>query len=85
MGGNEEARSNLGIMELKSGRMKQAVKHFTIAASDGSYRAMHTLRKNFEIGVVSRDTVDSTLTAYNSSCAEMRSKARDACIQVMME
>jgi hypothetical protein len=30
---------------------------------------------------VSRDAIDSTLTAYNDYCAEMRSDARDASIQ----
>ena len=27
-----------------------------------------------------RESIDSTLTAYNNSCAEMRSEARDAYI-----
>ena len=30
---------------------------------------------------ISRDAIDSSLTAYNTSCAEMRSEARDAYIQ----
>ena len=30
---------------------------------------------------VSRESIDSTLTAYNNSCVEMRSEARDACIR----
>jgi hypothetical protein len=41
------------------------------------------LRTWFEQGLVSRDVIDFTLTAYNISCAEMRSEARDACIKVM--
>ena len=32
-------------------------------------------------GGVSRDVVDSTLIAYNNSCAEMRSEARDSFIR----
>jgi hypothetical protein len=27
--------------------------------------------------MVNRDTIDSTLAAYNTSCVEMRSEARD--------
>jgi hypothetical protein len=38
----------------------------------------------FEIGHVSRDAIDATLTAYNNSCAEMRSKARDLFIQIAL-
>ena len=34
---------------------------------------------------VSRESIDSTLTAYNNSCVEMRSEARDACIRFKTE
>ena len=82
MAGHENARVNLGLMELQSGNTERAVKHWMIAASAGSFRAMHNLRTAFEDGLVSRDTIESTLTAYNNSCVEMRSKARDAAIQL---
>jgi multidrug resistance efflux pump len=39
------------------------------------------LRILFEHGAVSRESIDTALAAYNSACAEMRSKARDAAIQ----
>ena len=58
------------------------MKHFTIAASAGDYTAIHVLVALFEQGVVSRDAIDSALTAYNNSCAEMRSEARDAFIRM---
>jgi TPR repeat protein len=80
MAGNEEARCNLALLEANSGNMGQAIKHWTIAASAGSYNAMYELQIEFKRGAVSRESIDSTLTAYNNSCAEMRSKARDACI-----
>jgi len=38
---------------------------------------MSTLFIVFKQGYGSRDAIDATLTAYNNSCAEMRSKARD--------
>jgi len=82
MAGNEWARSKLGCMEGRSRNIERAEKHWVIAASAGEYDAMHTLTKNFEQGWVSRDTIDSTLIAYNSSCADMRSEARDAVIQI---
>jgi hypothetical protein len=65
--------------------VEQAVKHWTIAASAGDYDAMHTLRESFEEGYVSRESMDSTLTVYNSSCAEMRSEARDSSIRAVLE
>ena len=81
MAGHESARNNLGIMEGKSGNAKRGVKHLRIAASAGSYHAMHTMRKLFENGLVSRNAMGSTLTAYNNACVEMRSEARDAFIR----
>ena len=80
MAGDEVARCKLGYMEFVSGNMDRALKHCTIAASSGSYTSMHALIKQFENGFVSRESLDSTLAAYNNSCAEMRSKARDAYI-----
>ena len=82
MAGHELARYNLGTMEFDSGNMERAVKHWTIAASVGNYKAMHALITCFQKGYVSRESIDSTLAAYNNSCAEMRSEARDACIRV---
>jgi TPR repeat protein len=79
--GHEAARFNIGVLEYDYGKMERAIKHWTIAASAGDYVAMQQLRKYFEIGVFSRELIDSTLAAYNSSCAEMRSRARDAYVR----
>ena len=80
MAGNEWAQYNIGIIEYNSGNTERAVKHWTIAASAGCCHSMHELITFFEIGFVSRESIDSTLKAYNNSCAEMRSEARDAYI-----
>ena len=82
MAGHEWARSKLGTMEVDSENMGQAVKHWTIAASAGNCYAMKNLLIAFNHGSTSRATIDATLTAYNTSCAEMRSDARDAAIRV---
>jgi TPR repeat protein len=84
MAGNEVARCIVGIHEYNSGNIEQAGKHWTIAASSGNYIAMHHLRIAVEKGFVSRESIDSTLAAYNSSCVEMRSEARDTYIRVIM-
>jgi TPR repeat protein len=82
MAGLEVSRCIVGYMEHVAGNVERAVKHWTIAASAGCFNAMHELRLYFENGSVSRESIDSILTAYNSSCAEMRSEARDAAIQL---
>jgi TPR repeat protein len=76
--GHELARFNLGLMESESGNMERAIKHWVIAAASGCSDSMHELITNFGLGHISRELIDSTLTAYNTSCAEMRSEARDA-------
>jgi TPR repeat protein len=73
MAGHDNARINLGILEVKSGNC------WTIAASSGHYNATFQLKTCFEEGFVSRESINSTLTAYNNSCAEMRSKAMSLC------
>jgi TPR repeat protein len=85
MAGHEVARYNLGCMNFHSGNILQGLKHWTITASAGDYAAMHSMLIEFEKGLVSRDAIDSTLTAYNTSCVEMRSEARDASIQIIQE
>ena len=78
MAGHELARNSVGSLEFESGNMERAAKHWMIAASAGDYHAMYKLRTFFEQGAISRESIDSTLSAYNNSCAEMRSEARDA-------
>jgi TPR repeat protein len=83
MAGHEEARYNLGVMEGKMLNLPRAKKHLTIAASAGSYLAMHALVTLFEPGVDNRADIDSILLAYNKSCAETRSEARDNSIRAI--
>jgi TPR repeat protein len=84
MAGCDDARYNLGIIEGKSENVERALKHWKIAASAGNHNAMQILKVSYNKGLVSRDIMDSTLTAYNSSCVEMRSEARDAAISKLM-
>jgi hypothetical protein len=44
---------------------------------------MNNMLVAFKRGHVSRDAIDSTLAAYNNSCAEMRSEARDSYINIV--
>jgi hypothetical protein len=63
MAGHEVASVNLGNMEFELVKIERILKHFRIAASTGDYNAMHNLQKSLEQGLVSRDAMDSTLTA----------------------
>jgi TPR repeat protein len=83
--GDEVARYSTGAMELMAGNMERAINHYKIAASSGHFHAMHELITCFGQGHVSRESIESTLTAYNNSCFEMRSGARDAYIRMKQE
>jgi hypothetical protein len=85
MAGHELARFNLGLLEGKVGNVDRGFKHLRIAASAGHFAAMHTLITFVEKGLVSRESIDSTLEAYNNSCVEMRSEARDNYIRAIIE
>jgi TPR repeat protein len=85
MAGQETARNNLGYIEAQFGNRERAVKHLKIAASAGHYYAMYSVLDAFEKGYVSREAMNSTLAAYNNSCVEMRSEARDAAIRIHID
>jgi TPR repeat protein len=85
MTGDDVARFNLGVIENDSRNLERAIKHWTIAASAGDFCAMNALRKYFEKGQLSRESINSTLIAYNNACVEMRSEARDDCIRAITE
>jgi TPR repeat protein len=85
MAGHEGARHNLGCTEFESGDRERAVtvKHWTIAASAGEYMSMQNLLGEFKQGFVIRAIiVDTTLSAYNTSCAGMRSDSRETLLYV---
>jgi hypothetical protein len=46
---------------------------------------MQLLITSAKRGHISRDAINLTLSAYNDSCAEMRSEARVACIRLEMD
>jgi hypothetical protein len=77
MAGHEMARFNLGCIEYKSGNMERAIKHCTISASAGHSKSMSAIEGSFEKGLVQTDAYKLTLKAYNDSCTEMKSNARE--------
>jgi TPR repeat protein len=72
MAGHDVARCNLGCIESESGNIEQAMKHWAIAASAGYHTAMVNLIVAFRRGHISRETIDSTLAAYNNVWREKK-------------
>ena len=78
MAGHEGARCNIGAIEFESGN--KTLDYCCVIWELGIIMpwTMDALRTYFERGLVSRESIDSTLKAYNNSYAEMRSEARYA-------
>ena len=85
IGKKRQGMYSLGCIEYESGNMRWDIRHWTIAASSGSHNAVYDLLVAFNRGSVTRDEIDSTLTAYNISCVELRSEARDAVIRLSID
>ena len=77
MGGDTEARHNLGALEGKAGNHQRAKKHFIIAASAGHPESLDAVKTGFRNGLVTKDEYESTLRAYQKQVDEMKSEARD--------
>jgi hypothetical protein len=65
-------------LEAQSVNREQALKHMVIAALARYHTAMHNLKMSFIRGHISRELMDSTLTA------EVKSEARDSCIRAFI-
>ena len=76
---------SMRLRESNTGNVERAVQHFKIAASAGECNSMKYLIPCFNLGFISRDEMNSILTAYNNSCAETRSEARDIYIRALIE
>ena len=72
-------------MEYNSGDREQAMKNWMIAAAVGCFNVMYHLISFFKLGYVSEQSINFTLASSNSSCAETRIEARDACICAIIE
>ena len=68
-------------MECRLGKSQKAVKHGTIAESAGHYTSMNELITDFKFGRIRGESIDSTLTAYNNSCAQMRRRLYQNCFE----
>ena len=76
IGGHEEARYNLGIIERDIiGNMGRS-KHYIIAARCGHDKSLKNVKEGYKAGLVKKDEYASTLRAYQFSANEMISEQR---------
>ena len=80
IGGHAEARHNLGNFEARNGRVDRAIKHHIIAANMGFHASLEGLKKNYAIGIVSKEDLVSALRAHKAAVDATKSPQREEAI-----
>ena len=77
MGGEVNARVNVGCMEQRAGNDDIAVQHWMIAAKLGHETALDYVKKMFMLGEATKADYAAALRGYQSAAQQMRSPDRD--------
>eukprot|EP00985_Skeletonema_marinoi_P029791 scaffold29065_cov73-Skeletonema_marinoi.AAC.1 len=78
IGGQPDARFNLGCEEDESGNIERAVKHFIISANLGDDESIKFLIEYFKEGKVSKDDLAAALRAHQAAVDATKSPQREA-------
>ena len=78
MGGDVDARHNLGVFEENAGSMDRAMKHWMISAGAGDDDSLKEIRQCFMNGHATKDDFEKALRAHKEAKDEMKSDQRDA-------
>ena len=77
MGGDVEARHNLGCSQARVGNHDRALKHFMIAAGGGEKESLSVIQDMFKKGVSTKEDYTQALRAYQAYLGEIKSAQRD--------
>ena len=77
IGGDTDARHNLGCVENDRGWLDRAMKHWVIAANMGNDDSLEALKKFYREGLVSKNTLASALRAYQAAIDATKSPQRE--------
>ena len=77
IGGNMNARHNLGLYEEDEGNMMRALKHYMIAAGCGHTNSLKQIQELYTNGHATKDDFAKALRAYQAYLAEIQSNQRD--------
>lgn len=81
IGGQPNARHDLGVHEMEQGRIERAAKHFIIASNNGHDRSVKALRELSAKGYVSRKDFVMAVRAYRDAVDATRSPQREAAVE----
>ena len=77
IGGHPNARYNLGCDEYSYGNVERAVKHWTIAATQGHDASIKSLMLEFRDGNVSKEDLTRALRAHKAAVDATKSPQRE--------
>ena len=77
MGGDVDARYNLGCLEGNTGNYDRALKHWMISAGGGMKESLSAIQEIFKIGVATKDDYTKALRVYQAYLGEIKSVQRD--------
>ena len=77
MGGDSQARYNLGCMEANAGNMDRALKHYMIAIGAGFAETLDMIKQMYSKGFASKDDYMKALRAFQAYLGEIKSDQRD--------
>ena len=78
IGGHDVARHNLGVEELKKGKVERAAKHWIIAAKIGHDFSVEKLKELYAEGIVTKEDFTAALRGYQAAVHATKSTQRDA-------
>ena len=78
MGGNVNARYNVGLLEGCAGNFDRAMKHFMITAGAGHDDSLTKIKEGFLHGAATKDNFEKALRAHKEAKDEMKSNQREA-------
>ena len=77
MGGHEQARVNLGILEYSKGNTVRAFKHYMIGVAAGHDGALERIQEGYRKGHVSKEQFEKALRAHKKAVDVMKREERD--------
>ena len=77
MGGDVNARHNLGAKEGQGGNIDRALKHFMIAVGSGCTNSLEKIKKMFMYGHATKEDYAKVLQTYQAYLGEIKSPQRD--------
>ncbi len=78
MGGHPQARYNLAAIEEEKDNIERAVKHYIIAANIGEEDSMKELWKQYSLGNITKEELETTLRSHQDALNAMKSPQREA-------